>query len=98
MNELAENAAAATALVVCKDAEAQRLIIESLKPLAIRAEICGEVFAAARLLDKQKFEAVIVDLLLGEGALLASGRVCRKPSRCGRAVAPSGGGAACRRQ
>jgi hypothetical protein len=70
MNELAENAAAATALVVCKDAEAQRLIIESLKPLAIRAEICGEVFAAARLLDKQKFEAVIVDLLLGEGALL----------------------------
>ncbi|MGB8970217.1 MAG: PilZ domain-containing protein, partial [Candidatus Sulfotelmatobacter sp.] len=29
-----------------------------------------EVFAAARLLDKQKFEAVVVDLPLGEGAML----------------------------
>jgi CheY-like chemotaxis protein len=70
MNELTETPAAATALVVCNDAEDQRLISESLQPLAIRAEICGEVFAAARLLDRQKFEAVIVDLRLGEGALL----------------------------
>lgn len=70
MKEHAETAAAATALVVCKDAATQQLIIESLQPLAIRPEICGEVFAAARLLDKQKFEAVIVDLMLGEGALL----------------------------
>jgi hypothetical protein len=70
MTEPAEAAAAATALVVCKDALACQLITDSLRPLAIRAEICEEVFAAARLLDKQKFEAVIVDLLLGEGAML----------------------------
>jgi ActR/RegA family two-component response regulator len=70
MSEPAETKVAATALVVCKDASARQLIIEALKPLAIRPEICEEVFAAARILDKQKFEAVIVDLLLGEGAML----------------------------
>jgi ActR/RegA family two-component response regulator len=70
MTEPAEAPAAATALIVCKDEQARQLIIESLQPLAIRAEICEEVFAAARLLDRRKFEAVIVDLLLGEGAML----------------------------
>ena len=45
-------------------------MIDALRPLAIRPEICEEVFAAARLLDKKKFEAVIVDLRLGEGAML----------------------------
>jgi hypothetical protein len=44
--------------------------MKALMPLAIRPEMCDEVFAAIRLLDKQKFEAVIVDLLLGEGATL----------------------------
>jgi ActR/RegA family two-component response regulator len=70
MTEPAKAAAAATALVVCKDALARQLIIDSLRPLAISPEICEEVFAAARLLDTQKFEAVIVDLQLGEGAML----------------------------
>ncbi|MGA9307354.1 MAG: PilZ domain-containing protein, partial [Candidatus Sulfotelmatobacter sp.] len=69
MKELAKTAAAATALVVCKDALACRLITESLQPLAIRPEIREEVVAAARLLDSQKFEAVIVDLLLGNEAV-----------------------------
>lgn len=62
--------AGAAALVVSKDALACQLIIDALRPLAIRPEICEEVFAAARLLDKQKFEAVVVDLQLGEGAML----------------------------
>jgi len=70
MKETAESGAAATALVVCKDVAARQVIIESLQPLAIHAEICEEVFGAARLLDRQKFEAIIVDLLLGEGAML----------------------------
>jgi hypothetical protein len=70
MTELAESAAAGTALVLCKDARTRQLIIESLRPLAIRPEVCEEASIAAGLLDKQKFEAVIVDLLLGEGALL----------------------------
>ncbi len=69
MKELAKTAAAAPALVVCKDALTCRLITESLQSLATRPEICEEVFAAARLLNSQKFEAVIVDLLLGDGAV-----------------------------
>jgi CheY-like chemotaxis protein len=63
-------AAAGTALVVCNDARTRQLILESLQPLAIRAEFCEEGFVAAGLLDQQKFEAVIVDLLLGDEGLL----------------------------
>jgi len=70
MRDLAQPAAAGTALVVCKDTRTHQLIIESLRPLAIRPEICEEVLRAAALLDRQKFEAVIVDLMLGEEALL----------------------------
>jgi CheY-like chemotaxis protein len=62
--------AAGTALVVCKDARTRQLILESLQPLAIRPEFCEEGFVAASLLDQQKFEAVIVDLLLGDEGLL----------------------------
>ena len=69
MTELTESAAAGTALVVCKDVRARQLIVESLQPLAIRPEICEEVSSAISVLDRRKFEAVIVDLLLGEGAL-----------------------------
>ncbi len=63
-------AAAGTALLLCKDAPTRQLILASLHPLAILPEICEEGFFAASLLDKQKFEAVIVDLLLGDDALL----------------------------
>lgn len=70
MTELSEPAAAGTALIVCEDAQTRQVLIESLRPLAIRPEICEGGLAAARLLDRQKFEAVIVDLQLGEEALL----------------------------
>ncbi len=70
MTELVERLAAGTALVVCKDEPTRQLIIESLQPLAIQPEICQDVFAAAGLLSRRKFEAVIVDLLLGDGAVL----------------------------
>jgi hypothetical protein len=59
-------AVAGTALLLCKDAPTRQLVIESLHPLAIRAKICEEGVVAAGLLDKQKFEAVIVDLQLGD--------------------------------
>lgn len=61
---------AGTALLVCKDMRARGLIIEALQPLAIRCEVCEEAFAASGLLDRRKFEAVIVDMLLGDGASL----------------------------
>jgi hypothetical protein len=67
MTDLVESAAG-TALVVCRDAQTRQLIVESLRSLAVRPEICEEVVIAAALLDRKKFEAVIVDLLLGEGA------------------------------
>jgi len=70
MNILPESAAAGTALVLCNDVAARQLVIECLQPLAIRPEICEDGFFAASLLDKQKFEAVIVDMLLGEEALI----------------------------
>jgi len=70
MSDLTEPAPAGTALIVCKDARTRQLIIESLQPLAIRPEICEEGVTAAGLLDRQKFEAVIVDLMLGDEALL----------------------------
>jgi hypothetical protein len=77
--DLPKTAAAGTALVFCKDAPTRQLILESLHPLAILPEICEEGMVAASLLDKQKFEAVIVDLLLGEeaGLLLRQVRLSR---------------------
>jgi hypothetical protein len=68
---LPESAAAAgIALVLCKDASTCQLILESLHPLAILPEICEDGFVAASLLEKQKFEAVIVDLEVGDEAAL----------------------------
>jgi hypothetical protein len=70
MEILPNSAAAGTALVFCKDPPTRQLILESLHPLAILPEVCEDGVVAASLLDKQKFEAVIVDLVLGEEALL----------------------------
>ena len=53
-------------MVLCKDVSTRQSILESLEPLAIRAKICEEGEVAASLLDKHKFEAVLVDLLLGD--------------------------------
>jgi hypothetical protein len=65
-----KSAAAGTALVFCKDPPTRQLILESLRPLAILPQISEDGVVAASLLDKQKFEAVIVDLILGDEAVL----------------------------
>jgi hypothetical protein len=70
MMERPHFAAAGTALVVSQDEPSRRLIVESLQLLAIRPEMCEETFSAAGFLAKQKFEAVIVDSLLGDEARL----------------------------
>ncbi len=59
-----------TALLVCAEQRARDLISEALQPLAIRPEICEDPLLALDFLDRQKFEAVIVDLQLGEPARL----------------------------
>jgi PilZ domain-containing protein len=75
MTHLTAQGVAGTALVLCKEAETRRLLVESLQPLAIRAEVCDEAFTAISLLDRRKFEAVIVDLRLGEEAWLVMGHL-----------------------
>jgi PilZ domain len=70
MEILPKSAAAGTALVFCKDAPTRQLILESLHPLTILPEICEDGAVAASLLDRQKFETVIVDMLLGDEAVL----------------------------
>ncbi len=70
MNKKADPVPAATALVVCADPLTCQLISEALHPLAIFPEICEQVLTAAVLLNKKKFEAVVVDLLFGDEALL----------------------------
>jgi CheY-like chemotaxis protein len=57
-----------TALVVSDDAGAIAQVRESLQQLAMSSEICGEPSVALRLLARQKVEAVLVDLSLGESA------------------------------
>jgi len=75
MSDPATLEAAATALVMCREAQVTESIVESLRPLAIRPEICDQAVAANNLLDRQKFEAVIVDLRLGEEARLVMGHL-----------------------
>jgi hypothetical protein len=58
--------AAAHALLVCAEEDDRELIVQSLKSLAIQPLVSQERLSATKLLDSHKFEAVIVDLRLGE--------------------------------
>jgi DNA-binding response OmpR family regulator len=80
MADFGAGAAACKALVLSRDAEARALVIESLKPLAIQPEICEETETAIRLLDSRKFEAVIVDMRLGDDAALVMQELHRSPA------------------
>jgi ActR/RegA family two-component response regulator len=73
-------AAACKALVISRDLEARELLINSLTPLAIQPEICEEVHSATRILDSHKFEAVIVDMRLGDEATLLMQELHRSPA------------------
>jgi ActR/RegA family two-component response regulator len=55
-------------LLVSNDAVTVQQLSEAMEQLALHPEVCPEVLIALRLLNSQKFEAVIVDLLLGESA------------------------------
>jgi|SRR5208282_1209618 len=80
MTQVVGPAKVGTALVVCNDEETGDLLSESLRPLAVLPEVCEDVLAANRLLNRQKFEAVIVDLQLGEDALLMLEQLRFSPS------------------
>src|SRR5277367_374291 len=80
MTQAVGKAKAGTALVVCNEEKTRDLLVESLQPLAVHSEVCEEVFTANRLLNQQKFEAVIVDLQLGETAVLMLEQLRFSPS------------------
>lgn len=48
-------------LLVCDDSAAIQQLAEGMQQLAIATEVCVDVDTALRLLNRQKFEAVIVD-------------------------------------
>jgi ActR/RegA family two-component response regulator len=54
------------ALVVSTDPPALHLFSHALHELSLSTDLCGEAPTAIRLLNRRKFEAVIVDLQLGE--------------------------------
>ena len=66
-------------LLAANDPVTVQQLTEAMQQLALYPEVCLEVSAALRLLHSQKFEAVIVDLLLGESAhaILEEVRVSR---------------------
>jgi CheY-like chemotaxis protein len=60
--------AIAAALVVSADPVTIRQVSHALQELSISADVCQEAPASIRLLNCRKFDAVVVDLQLGEQA------------------------------
>jgi ActR/RegA family two-component response regulator len=55
-------------LLVSNDPVTIQQFTDGMQQLALYTEICRELPIALRLLNSQKFEAVVIDLLLGEAA------------------------------
>jgi ActR/RegA family two-component response regulator len=69
-----------SALVVSNDAAAIKHLDASMQQLAMSAEVCFEVAAALNLLSRRKFEAVVVDLQLGDQAKSILEKIRLSPS------------------
>jgi ActR/RegA family two-component response regulator len=76
---VAPDASVGRILLVSNDSVTVQQLSEAIQQLALYPEICLEVPAALRLLRSQKFEAVIIDLMLGDvaHAILEEVRVSR---------------------
>jgi DNA-binding response OmpR family regulator len=68
MPDTESTASIAKALIISQDAQANEAITQSLAQLAISVEPCPQVPEALLRLNCRKFEAVIVDLQLGDQA------------------------------
>jgi uncharacterized protein (TIGR02266 family) len=68
------------ALLVSNDRDAIGQLVECMKQLAIAVEVCTDVGIALRMLNRQKFEAVVVDLQLGEPTSAVLECLRRSPS------------------
>jgi ActR/RegA family two-component response regulator len=80
MNVTAPSVAVAGALLVSNNAVTINQLKESMQQFDMSPEVCGDVSAALVLLNQRKFEAVIVDLLLGGEANEILDKVRRSPS------------------
>jgi ActR/RegA family two-component response regulator len=65
---IAPSASVGRILLVSNDPVTVQQFTEVTQQLALHVEVCLDVPTALRLLSSQKFEAVVVDLLLGEAA------------------------------
>ena len=61
MSSLGIKTAMARMLLICKDSAAIQQVAEGTQQFAIATEVCNEVSMALRLLNRQRFEAVVVD-------------------------------------
>jgi len=80
MSSPAVAVSAGRALLVCNDPATVKQLTDGMQQLAIAAELCLDVGAAIRLLNRQKFEAVVVDLAIGEQAGEVFERIRISPS------------------
>jgi len=84
------------ALLVSTDPVTIQQFSLALRELSISPDVCQEAAGAARLLNRQKFDAVIVDLQLGEQSGLILDEVRHSPSnRTAVTFAISGSDAEC---
>jgi hypothetical protein len=67
-------------LLVCNDVDAIRLLTEAVQQFALSLDVHHQADTAARILGRQKFEAVVVDLELGNGAKTVLREVYLSPS------------------
>jgi len=70
----------ADALLVSNDTVTIKQLSESMQQLALSRDVCVEVSTALVVLNQRKFDAVIVDLLLGGEANAVLEKVRRSPS------------------
>ncbi len=57
-----------TVLLVSRDAIASRQVTDVMQEFALSVEVCVNISAAADRLSRRKFEAVVIDLALGDQA------------------------------
>ena len=68
------------ALLVSNDSNVIRQLNNSMQQFAIAADICRDLATAANLINIRKFEAIVVDLALGEQGIDVLERIRRSPS------------------
>jgi PilZ domain len=68
------------ALVVSSDSRVVGQLINGMQQFAIKAEVCTDLATAAGLINTRKFEAIVVDLALGEQVIHVVERIRLSPS------------------